>query len=428
MIKPFSGTIQDELKRLDKEPFDKRIKEEIKRFTQELGIRENISEIRRYFYIQRLRKLAELIPNNFLDPKKKDIDKILESLYNGPRVYKDWTIKNYITMLKKFYKWHYKTKGTALPEYISDLNVKMKNNTKTPEDLITKDEITSLIANSRNARDKALFSVLYDSGCRLGEIINMRIKDLSFDEFGAVLKVTGKTGFRQVRIVGNSIAYLRAWLDNHPQKNNLNAYLFCNLSEKILGRNLTYSDVYSIFKKTAKRSGIKKRIHPHLFRHTRATILASKVTEAPLESQMGWVHGSKQTRTYVHLSLRDQDNAILKAYGIKVNEDETIKEDRPKECPRCHALNPSDAQYCRNCWMPFDIGTALEIEAKEKKVTEALIQSGVIDNIMVEVLKSIPESSRLQVLVTALENVVKEPEKKEKVKMQLAKLLGNEGT
>ncbi len=46
-------------------------------------------------------------------------------------------------------------------------------------------------------------------------------------------------------------------------------------------------------------------------------ILASKVAEAPLESQMGWVHGSRQTRTYIHLSMRDHDNAILKAYGIK---------------------------------------------------------------------------------------------------------------
>ena len=171
-------------------------------------------------------------------------------------------------MLKKFYKWHYKTKGTALPEFISDINVKMKNNTKASEHLITKNDISSLIANSRNGRDKVLFSASYDSGWTLGEIINMRIKDLSFYEFGAVLKATGKTGFGQVRIVGNSIAYLRAWLDNYPQKNDFNAYLFCNLSEEILGKNLTYSDVYSIFKRTAKRSEIKKRIHPHLFRHT----------------------------------------------------------------------------------------------------------------------------------------------------------------
>jgi len=217
-------------------------------------------------------------------------------------------------MIKKFYRWHL----GKLPDYIQNLKTKVKVNGKAPDDLLTYQDVTALIENSRNARDRALSSVLYDSGCRIGEIINMRIKDLSFDEFGALLRVTGKTGFRQVRIVGNSIAYLRAWLDNHPLRNDVNAFLFCNLSDSILGRHLTYADVYSIIRQVTKRAGIKKRIHPHLFRHSRATILASKVTEAPLEAQMGWVHGSKQTRTYVHLSLRDQDNAILKAYGIKV--------------------------------------------------------------------------------------------------------------
>jgi len=244
----------------------------------------------------------------------------------------------------------------------------------------------------------------------------MRIKDLSFDEFGGLLKVTGKTGFRQVRIVGNSIAYLRAWLDNHPQRNDPNAYLFCNLSESIKGRSLTYADVYSIIRRTAKASGINRRIHPHLFRHTRATLLASKVTEAPLEAQMGWVHGSKQTRTYVHLSLRDQDNAILKAYGIKVPEDNTIKEDRPKECPRCHTLNPSDAQYCRNCWMPFDIKVALDMEEKKKKAIEAINKSDAVDPLVKKLIDDAPETATLQLLVSLMKEIAKDPDKIKKLR------------
>jgi site-specific recombinase XerD len=72
----------------------------------------------------------------------------------------------------------------------------MKNNTKASEHLITKDDISSLIANSRNGRDKVLFSASYDSGWTLGEIINMRIQDLSFYEFGAVLKATDKNLIR----------------------------------------------------------------------------------------------------------------------------------------------------------------------------------------------------------------------------------------
>jgi site-specific recombinase XerD len=410
MVKPYNYTIEDELIRLENEPFNEKIKGEIRKFVNDLKIKENISEIRRINYIQRLRKVAEWIPDSFLDPGEKDIETVLEHLSSDD--YTDWTRDTYVTMLKKFYRWKLK----HLPDHIANLKIKVKENGKAPDDLINKEEIKALVNNSKNARDRALFSVLYDSGCRIGEIINTRIKDLGFDEFGALLKVTGKTGFRQVRIVGDSIAYLRAWLDNHPQKNNSNAFLFCNLSQRILGRNLTYADIYSIIRQTSRRAGIDRKIHPHLFRHTRATILASKVTEAPLESQMGWVHGSKQTRTYVHLSLRDQDNAILKAYGIKVNEDETIKEDRPKECPRCHALNPSDAQYCRNCWMPFDVKVALEMEEKEKKTIEAIEKSDVVDPLVKKMINEAPDTAKLQLLVSLLGELVKDPGKLEKLR------------
>ena len=404
MVTPYKDTLGDELRRLENEPFNKEIKDTIKKFVNDLKIKENISEIRRINYVQRLRKVAEWIPDGFLRPKAKDIDTIMEKLFDSD--YSDWTRTTYITMVKKFYRWHL----GKLPDYIQNMKTKVKGNGKAPDDLLTYQDVTALIENSKNARDRALFSVLYDSGCRIGEIINMRIKDLSFDEFGALLRVTGKTGFRQVRIVGNSIAYLRAWLDNHPLRNDVNAFLFCNLSENILGRSLTYADVYSIIRHTAKRAGIKKRIHPHLFRHTRATILASKVTEAPLEAQMGWVHGSRQTRTYVHLSLRDQDNAILKAYGIKVPENETIQEDKPKECPRCHTLNPSDAQYCRNCWMPFDIKMAIEIEEKEKEIEGKIKESSVIDSMVKQLIDKAPETAKIQLLNTVLENIVKDPE------------------
>jgi integrase/recombinase XerD len=404
MTTPYENTMGDELRRLENEPFNGEIKTTIKKFVNDLKIKENISEIRRINYVQRLRKIASWIPDSFLDPTEESMDEVLKQLYDND--YSDWTRDTYVTMLKKFYRWKLK----ELPDFIKNMKIRIKENGKEVDDLLTSQDVTALIENSKNARDRALFSVLYDSGCRIGEIINMRIKDLGFDEFGALLRVTGKTGFRQVRIVGNSIAYLRAWLDNHPLRNDVNAFLFCNLSDNILGRSLTYADVYSIIRHTTKRAGIKKRIHPHLFRHTRATILASKVTEAPLESQMGWIHGSRQTRTYVHLSLRDQDNAILKAYGIKTPENETIQEDKPKECPRCHTLNPSDAQYCRNCWMPFDIKTAIEIEEKEKEIEGKIKESSVIDSMVKQLIEKAPETAKIQLLNTVLENIIKDPE------------------
>ncbi len=75
-------------------------------------------------------------------------------------------------------------------------------------------------------------------------------------------------------------------------------------------KDLDYNALRQIFQRIKERAQIKERIHPHLYRHTRAPILAGSVAEAPLEAQMGWVHGSKMSATYVHLSAEAQKSAI----------------------------------------------------------------------------------------------------------------------
>ena len=69
---------------------------------------------------------------------------------------------------------------------------------------------------------------------------------------------------------------------------------------------------------------------------------------------MGWVNGSQMARTYIHLSGKQQEDAILKAYGIQ-KEDKHIDYEKPKECPRCKELNPSNATQCSRCFLPFDV-------------------------------------------------------------------------
>jgi hypothetical protein len=68
--------------------------------------------------------------------------------------------------------------------------------------------------------------------------------------------------------------------------------------------------------KIAKKAGINKRIHPHLFRHSRATYMANFLTEAQMNAYFGWVQGSSMPSIYVHLPGCDIDDAVLKANGI----------------------------------------------------------------------------------------------------------------
>ena len=393
----------------------------IKNFIEDLNL-EGISQGRQYAYLTRLRRIASMLPDRFLDPSERDIKKVVSEIKNTKikwghseeHLPTENGLQAYLVTLKRFYKWHL-GKNKSYPECVEWIKIGNAHPSRQvrPESLITQEEVNQLIEASRNSRDKAIFSTLYDSGVRLGELLSLRIKDIKFDDYGALLSVTGKTGPRQVRVVGNSVPYLRQWLNVHPVKSKQDALVFCNIERK-KGNELTEHDVYSMIKKVSRRAGIERRIHPHLFRHSRATILASQVMEAPLESQMGWVHGSKQTKTYVHLSLRDQDNAILKAYGIKVKEDETIKEEMPKECPRCHRSNPSTSLFCNTCGMPLDIKTTMELDEKRKEVESSLLKSTVIDTDAKELLKAFDPEFKDKLLEALLSKIINNPKLKDK--------------
>ena len=57
-------------------------------------------------------------------------------------------------------------------------------------------QINKMIRQCRDERDRAFISVLYESGCRISEIGILRIKDISFDRYGARISISGKTGAR----------------------------------------------------------------------------------------------------------------------------------------------------------------------------------------------------------------------------------------
>ncbi len=170
-----------------------------------------------------------------------------------------------------------------------------------PDNMIIEEEVKELVNVLKNARDRALIYALYDSGCRIGELLTLRNKHIKFDEYGAMLSFTGKTGYREVRVIGNSISYLREWQNLHPFRNEGNAWFFFGIESENKGKKLEHANVYKFLRKGLKEANIERRIYPHLFRHTRATILASRVTEAPLENQMGWVHRSKMTSIILDL-------------------------------------------------------------------------------------------------------------------------------
>ena len=270
-----------------------------------------------------------------------DLDKVTEKKLKDYIVYlehsdaSEWTKHDYKVTIRKFYKWLLDDDNPASLKWLH-AGIP-KNETKLPEDIFTEKEIHFLISTATNKRDKALIALLWDIGARIGEIGNLCIKDIKFDEMGVIFNVSGKTGPRRVRGVF-SVDYIKAWLDEHPFKDNPASPLWIKVSGK-QGKveKLRYEAIRMQLIKISRKAGINKKIHPHLFRHSRATYMANYLTEAQMNQYFGWVQGSGMPAVYVHLSGRDVDDAILKANGFtKPESSPTIA---PRESTVCQVDN-----------------------------------------------------------------------------------------
>ena len=119
------------------------------------------------------------------------------------------------------------------------------------------------------------------------------------------MNVRDKTGYRRFRAVW-SVEYLKAWLQVNPEGYNLDAPLWVTLdSKENLLEPLQYAAIRMKLQRVAKKAGINKRIHPHIFRHSRATYMANYLTEAQMNVYFEWTQGSDMPGVYVHLSGRD---------------------------------------------------------------------------------------------------------------------------
>ncbi|RLI81874.1 hypothetical protein DRP07_06390 [Archaeoglobales archaeon] len=232
--------------------------------------------------------------------------------------YTPQTVNEFKKGLRKFFKW---LKGEDW-RGLKPLKGEKRDNRK-PE--VLEEEILKMIEVAKNPRDKAMISLLYEAGLRVGELATLKWKDITWTDFGARIKVHGKTGERVIPIV-TSISYLQKWMEYHPSYDPESgidpvAYIFVNIGNRNLGEPMSYRMIDKVIKKAAEAAGVRKRVRTHTMRHSRATALAKHLPEAQMNQFFGWVQGSDMPRIYVHISGRDIDKAINRINGSEEEEE-----------------------------------------------------------------------------------------------------------
>lgn len=268
--------------------------------------KEGLSEKRKIKYVWIFKRLLKLLKRKRLKAiSKRDVEKIFFWLKNMD--YSPDTKQDYWSILKKIITW-------LNPRFnLKEYKMNLRLNRRLPEDILTEEEARKLCESGLSIRDRAIVSILYEAGIRAGELINLRVKDIVFDNFGAVLLVNGKTGQRRVRIV-KSVPIISTYLLEHRFKEDPLAPLFYRIDKQIKTM-LVNESIIKVVKGAAAKASINKRVYPHLLRHSRATHLAKHLTEQELKVFFGWSGRSKMTACYVHLSGADIDKKILEVNG-----------------------------------------------------------------------------------------------------------------
>ena len=161
-------------------------------------------------------------------------------------------------------------------------------------------------------RDKAMLELMYASGLRVSELINLEKKNLNLNK--GVVTIFGK-GAKQRKVpVGEfAMEYVVKYINEVRGKyaKNGSSYLFLNRSGKPLSRIYFFKQI----RKYAERAGITKTISPHTLRHCFATHLLEQGAELRAVQEMLGHSNIATTQIYTHLSK----NRIKSAYDLYMN-------------------------------------------------------------------------------------------------------------
>ncbi|TRZ89345.1 MAG: hypothetical protein D4R88_05700 [Methanosarcinales archaeon] len=378
-------------KRLDMPELLPEHRKVLERWDRECEKNENIVPSTRAGQLFKIVPLALAVRKPFDKMDREDIEEFLYSLD-----VETCTLDQYKIYIKKFFKWLYR--ADTYPDVVNWIKIANHKKRMLPDDILTLVEVKALIEAADNPRDRAFVSVLYESAARIEEmvvhekkkgniIVPVMLKDVIFDQFGAVIILNGKTGMRRVRLI-RCVPDLLVYLNNRPSKGD-NEPLW--ITHDSLNASLSVSRAYSLIISIAKKTDIKKNIHPHLLRHTRLTEVAGFFKEADLKVFAGWTADSKMASVYIHRSGADVDRVQLEAEGIITKEEKNKNSDilKPIPCPRCKESNPSTARFCYRCGMALDMETALKIDKGESGTALELMDLMQREPRLLEMLKNI---------------------------------------
>lgn len=244
---------------------------------------------------------------NYLKVDKDIIREYLKVLGNSN--YKSSSINRILSSLKNYYEYlEYK----HLIEYnpLKDLNRPKKEkrlpnfiNNNDYEEIIKKSlERTDFIGR----RNTLLLELLYSSGIRISEALNIKIKDINMGDKS--IRILGKGSKMRIVYFGD---YAKEYLEEYLKvRNSSSEYLFLNKNNTLLTRR----GAEYIISNLVKTSLLKKKVTPHTFRHSYATEMLNNGADIRSVQELLGHSSLSTTGIYTHVTNEVVRREYLKAF------------------------------------------------------------------------------------------------------------------
>lgn len=226
-------------------------------------------------------------------------------VYKTERDISDRSLNAVHGALKRFFTWMHGEGYIAKNPFTNISKIKFKVKQKPA---LTQTELEHLRECCDDDRERAMVETLYSTGCRISEMLNIKIKDVKWDLPQPECKVIGK-GNKEgtVYFSPRSVSVLRKYLKN---RRNESEYLFCNDRG---GGQMSKENAEKIFRSLRERSGLQdKRLTPHTMRHTMGT---AAVQVAPIEIVRDLLRHSDINTTMIYAETSKEE---AKRYHQKV--------------------------------------------------------------------------------------------------------------
>lgn len=276
------------------------INECIEKFIEYLIIDKKYSENTVKSYKNDLKKYETFMKNiNIQNIKENHIKKYLKYLKDNNN--DNRTINHNISTLRSFYKF------LLIEKIIKDNPMEYIEMPKTKKSLpktLSIEEIDKLLDIKLNDhfsyRNKAMLELMYSSGLRVSELVNVKIHDI--DVSNCIIRIMGKGKKERIVPLGDyAIKYIELYLKEHRNKlikRELNEYLFLNNH----GKKMTRQGFFKILKQLAQQKNIKTDFSPHTLRHSFATHLLNGGADLRSIQEMLGHESISTTQIYTHVS------------------------------------------------------------------------------------------------------------------------------